>query len=726
MPSVSILEIADEVVGPHLQLMRFVCEPKSRSKPHVTVRYFDKLRVPAEHLNTRVTRILIDGPGRFAAVDKRGTRRHTVFLSCMSEELLPLEHKPHFPASELHLTLYDGPSQRFADLLLGTLKSLDWGFRLALPPDTRLKQIRIGSKPKAKSPAAAGLSDRAYDAAQNELFRRLCGHDLTQQYLRQLTDEERLAHVYRIGTSLSRATSGLHRVRRKRSDSLSKEIRAWHRRGESIDVHLTPPELAFSIADQAVAMLPTIHTRVRFGDPAVGAGAFFAALSQIVPRNSIENAIGVDISPLQVEAARWRWAQHGMKVVVGDYLHMENLPRRNLILANPPYLRHQQIRRPQKLLLRARAAVLLGRPVSARSGQYVYFMLLSHAWMEDDAVAAWLIPSEFMQSDYGDALRYYLTHLVTLERIHLFAHDTPQFENAAVLPCVVFFRKVPPSPSAVVEFSDGMLLARSSTARQVTVRELRQSRNWNIPERAASSAEKNPVLGELFDVKRGIATGANDFFVMERSEARALGIPNVAVQPLLPKARYIVGDVIEPDDDGHPLVDRQLVVIDCDLPETEIERRYPKFALYLSAAEEHGVRRSTLVRSRSPWYKQERRAIAPFVCTYMGRGTENRPPIRFLWNRSKATATNTYLLLYPKPAILRAIAAKPAREGALFRLLQHVADNVLRGHYRTHAHGLRKIEPGDLVRAELPNSPAWVRRLVKEARFDELKLEFDS
>src|SRR5438105_4695499 len=43
---------------------------------------------------------------------------------------------------------------------------------------------------------------------------------------------------------------------------------------------------------------------------------------------------------------------------------------------------------------------------------------------------------------------------------------------------------------------------------------------------------------------------------------------------------------------------------------------------------------------RLPWYAQEKRAPAPFLCTYMGRAQNGRKPFRFLWNQSRALASN--------------------------------------------------------------------------------------
>src|SRR5713101_6106427 len=66
MPRVSLLPIDDGIVSPHLQLLRQVCEPSSTSRPHVTIRYFERLRVPEEYGLIRVTHIDLIEPGMFA------------------------------------------------------------------------------------------------------------------------------------------------------------------------------------------------------------------------------------------------------------------------------------------------------------------------------------------------------------------------------------------------------------------------------------------------------------------------------------------------------------------------------------------------------------------------------------------------------------------------------------------------------------------------------------
>jgi hypothetical protein len=484
------------------------------------------------------------------------------------------------------------------------------------------------------------------------------------------------------------------------------------------EVHHTPPELARDIAKYALSLWGAQETEIDFGDPSVGNGVFFSALLHVAGGKRIRSAIGVDINPQQVAAAKSRWEGKGLEAMRADYLHMELLKPRNLILANPPYLRHQAIKGHYKTELRQRASISLGKEVSARSGLYVYFLLLSDKWMQPNALAAWLIPSEFMQTSYGNALRYYLSRHVELIRIHQFDHDEPQFEKVHVLPAVVVFRHRVPSSRHVAQLSIGGSLNRPRYTEDVPVAELQSAARWSIPTRASRARNEQTVtVGDLFTIKRGLATGANEFFLVERAEARRRGLPKAFLKPILPKARAIPKDIIEADEDGFPSLELQLCLLDCDLPLSEVANRYPRLYEYLTVGEFAGYSDGYLVRHRSPWYSQEKRAPAPFLCTYMGRGTEKHPPLRFFWNKSDAVATNTYLMMYPREELLLALGTDSTRWKQLLLALKRTAKESLTDTLRVHAGGLYKVEPSELSQADLVDCPAWALSTVERDLF---------
>src|ERR1035438_9682722 len=135
MPRVSLLPIDDGIISPHLQLLRQVCEPSSTSRPHVTVRYFERLRIPEEYGLIQITHIDLIEPGMFVLKANGlhhpgGGGNQTVFVRCKSDDLALLEHKPHFPGSDFHITIYDGTSKAFARSVLDELQRFKWGIRV--------------------------------------------------------------------------------------------------------------------------------------------------------------------------------------------------------------------------------------------------------------------------------------------------------------------------------------------------------------------------------------------------------------------------------------------------------------------------------------------------------------------------------------------------------------------------------------------------------------------
>ncbi|OHB66901.1 MAG: restriction endonuclease subunit M, partial [Planctomycetes bacterium RBG_13_60_9] len=396
--------------------------------------------------------------------------------------------------------------------------------------------------------------------------------------------------------------------------------------------------------------------KIRFLEPGFGTGPFYSALLQSVPASRIEIATGYEIDPHYVEESTRLWDGTGLRLHHADFTRAEppetEADKYDLVACNPPYVRHHHLGSAQKQELQAIVSQRLRFQMNGLSGLYTYFMVLSQAWMSRGGIGAWLVPSEFMDVNYGRKVKEFLIDRVTLNRVHRFDPNEVQFDDALVSSVVVFFTNVLPAADHQAEFSFGGTLDEPKVSTLVGLEQLRGTPKWTHLPRPAVECdhEDSPgTLADLFVIKRGLATGCNSFFVLTPEQVRRHDLPSLFLLPILPSPRELENDEILADSNGQPLIPKPRYLLCCDLPQERIQAEHPALWRYLEHGIEDGIHERYLCRHREPWYSQENRPPAPFLCTYMGRPTaRSRSPFRFILNHSQATAANVYLMLPPR------------------------------------------------------------------------------
>src|SRR5262249_10907602 len=153
-------------------------------------------------------------------------------------------------------------------------------------------------------------------------------------------------------------------------------------------------------------------------------------------------------------------------------------------------------------------------------------MLLADAWLDEGGLSAWLVPSEFMDVNYGEPIKHYLTHRVKLLHIHRHCPSDSLFDDALVSSAIVVFQKSPPTGHEVT-FSFGGSILRPTELASFPVEELSPREKWTrLPAANPGGPAKRAhavSLGDIFSIRRGLATGRNEYFIMTRSEALERG-----------------------------------------------------------------------------------------------------------------------------------------------------------------------------------------------------------
>jgi len=466
----------------------------------------------------------------------------------------------------------------------------------------------------------------------------------------------------------------------------------------------TPPELASEIISYADSLLPQ-RSKIRFLEPGFGTGPFYSALLGHVPPSRIEAAAGYEIDSHYAEPAKSFWKSTGLRLHISSFTDAEppktEAAKYNLIVCNPPYVRHHHLSQTQKHDLQIAVARHLEIEMNGLSGLYTYFIVLSQAWLSKDGVGAWLIPSEFMDVNYGRKVKEFLTEKVTLHRIHRFDPNEVQFGDALVSSAVVFFKNAPPPDDHEAEFTFGGTVNKPQLSDSIRLNDLRRISKWTgLPQAASRLIHRSngSTLSDLFTIKRGLATGCNSFFVLSPDQVEQMNLPKRFLRPILPSPRDLVSDEILADEHGDPEIDSRRYLLSCDLPESQVKSDYPSLWEYLLHGITRKVNEGYICSHREPWYSQENRPPAPFLCTYMGRPTKrSESPFRFILNHSKATAANVYLMLYPKPVLGALLNGEPELYRAIWKALSSITADTLKEEGRVYGGGLHKLEPKELA-----------------------------
>ena len=427
----------------------------------------------------------------------------------------------------------------------------------------------------------------------------------------------------------------------------------------------TPFPLACEIVQSALHLIDR-NSELRFIDPAFGTGSFYSALLATLDSSRLAAASGYEIDPDVATKTKVLWKDTALRLIEHDFTRLPPPTglgsRYDLMICNPPYVRHHHMTAEDKTRLKDMVKANLGLRISGLTGLYCYFLLLSHDWLRQGGLGVWLIPSEFMDVNYGVTVKRYLMSKVTLIRIHRYDPRDAKFSDAAVSSCVVFFTKQTPEKDHTVEFSFGGTLDRPKHQRVVALDQLIPADKWSrLASAGPQTRSSTPkiMLSDLFVVKRGLATGSNKFFILNEKEVDRWNLPRLCLQPILPSPRYLEDDQVLASDNGEPILDRRLFLVSSDQPMDHLRENNPSMWAYLQHGIEIGIPDGYLCSHRSPWYSQEVRPAAPLLCTYMGRPSEDRQQaFRFILNHSRATATNVYLMLYPREPLKRALAER--------------------------------------------------------------------
>ena len=479
-------------------------------------------------------------------------------------------------------------------------------------------------------------------------------------------------------------------------------------------------------------------------DPGIGAGQLsYQVLSRKMSKNAedpLADLTGIDIDEISISMAstalKLADGDSSPDLHQGDFIRFSplysgggRLQKYDGVIGNPPYSRHQALDNQMKVDLNLVVSKETGYEFLQKTPLYGYFLVHSAQFLEPGGRAAFIVPSKFMETKFGRNLKDYLLQEFEIHSIVQLDDSVEIFEGVRTRPSILLLEEGSPASDHETQFvrlnewpstgSAEEYLSGPETlvdepevefATRVAQDILTPTEKWTdyfsetdlrelieeVPELVAFS--------DISTIKRGIATGKNDFFCLSSDDVEAHQIPIDYRKKIMRTARGLeILDIRNSDwkqwrDDGD---DVWLLYCFEDgeiLDKSEIDSE--AVLEYLQKGENKGVTDGTLVSRRNPWYRVDARDPAPVLGKYM-----NRDGFQFYRNDIDLLTLNNVHPIYHD-------LEDDIHENALLAYLNSTTVERIFSKSSHDYSGLKKLEIGRLESAPVVDP----RRLEPETR----------
>lgn len=447
------------------------------------------------------------------------------------------------------------------------------------------------------------------------------------------------------------------------------------------------------------------HSVKKLLDPAIGLGVFIRAI--VEGNASADLSItGYDVDPQILHQCADVLAdvagRENINLICQDYLFTDWYERYDAIIGNPPYFKFQDYATRVAALREFQQRV--GMNLSGFTNIYALFLLKSLSQLNHNGRCAYLIPSEFLNADYGRQVKEYLIKLKSLRYVLVFDFDKNLFNEALTTSSILLFAN--DEQKQGVEFinvssvSELEQLAEQlavyprtiSLGNEVEFASLNPAVKWRTyyQENNTDKYLNLVPFSNYAGVSRGIATGANDFFLFSEEKAKGWQIPMDYLLPVVSKAAQVPGHFFTQADFTELRASNKPIFL-----LNSKDNHCQAVNDYLFSGEQRGVHHRHLTSHRKPWYALENRQPSPLWVSVFSRSN-----LRFIRNEAGVRNLTTFHCVYLKAPAL------PKLDLFFSYLLTDISREIFSDHRREYGDGLEKFEPNDLNRAKMLNLEA--------------------
>jgi adenine-specific DNA-methyltransferase len=477
-----------------------------------------------------------------------------------------------------------------------------------------------------------------------------------------------------------------HIVNNSIENDYSKSISLEHRK--KFAQFFTP----FPIADAMAQWILGNENLKTVLEPAFGLGVFSRAILSQSKEIKIK---GFEVDEKIFENAKQYFDDlENVNLLLQDYMYNDWKNKYDGIICNPPYFKFHDY--DNKNILKEIETNLKCK-LNGFTNLYTLFLLKSIHQLNKNGRCAYIIPSEFLNSDYGKLVKSYLIKSKTLRHIIVINFEENVFDDALTTASIILCAN--DNLTEKVQFSNIQSLQDLSKINEVITKypnfseteqtynfsELNPEIKWKTYYQKQNSIKfKNLVPFSTYaKVVRGIATGSNEYFTFNVSKAKEFNIDEQYLLPCICSAKDAKTSFFTMQDfEELKKSDKSIFLFNALNPNNK------NINSYIQKGEVEEINKRFLTASRTPWYSLENRKPAPIWVSVF-----NRSGLRFIRNEANISNLTSYHCIYPKQTSL----FSDIHIDLLFAyLLTETAKQIFDDNSRQYGNGLQKFEPNDL------------------------------
>jgi hypothetical protein len=343
----------------------------------------------------------------------------------------------------------------------------------------------------------------------------------------------------------------------------------------------------------------------------------------------------------------------------------------------------------------------LGFSLDGRVGLHVFFLLKCLTQLAPGGRLAFLLPADVCEGISSSVFWNRICLQYRLVAAMTFADEAAPFPTVDTNAMVFLFTKEKPLEDFLwlrVCERDGEAIAAALDGRKFSSgvslhrRKLTEALKTGLSRPPRAQNNFGIPLFNFAKVVRGIATGDNDFFFLTNEQLRQHKLPENFFRRAIGRTRDCPSDRLVPEDlDRLEAAGRATWLL--NLADESGEKFPIQLRAYLKSGEQAGLPEKSLIKTRRPWYKMEKRTPPPILFAYLGRRD-----CRFILNEASIVPLTGFLCVYPWDTTQAGVKK-------LWRALNHPDTLANLGFVsKSYGGGALKTEPRQLDQLEIPQS----------------------